>query len=181
MPTEVKEKKLVELETTAMLTNTNVQVREICHKWLLLTYDLPHNEAGDKARREFLVNARRLGACQHTESVYLMPYTPAAQEAVLELAKAGKLYVWTSESTDPVQAKEVTRNYDHDLKEMLKKLSTRVDRMIELRKSNKIGVLNKMREKTNAMLNSLGEAVQRRGSIDLLIFFQALLTRYQYT
>ncbi len=175
-----KENKTAELEVTAKLADVEIHTREICDKWILLTYDLPHNESGDKARREFLLNARKLGACQHTESVYLLPYTAAAGEAALELAKAGKLYVWTSESTNPSQAQEVTRNYDAELKEMLKKLSRRVDRMLELRKQNKLGVLNKMRGKTDTMMNDLADAVRRRNSADLTIMFQAIEIRYQY-
>lgn len=176
-----KENKTAELEVTAALSGVEIKTREICDKWILLTYDLPHTEEGDKARREFLLNARRLGACQHTESVYLLPYTAAAGEACLELAKAGKLFVWTSESTNPIQAKEVTRNYDAELREMLKKLSKRVDRMIELKKGNKFGILNKMREKTDEMMSALGDAVRRRESLDLAIIYQAIVARYQYT
>jgi hypothetical protein len=175
-----KENKLVELETSAVLSGIELHHKEIVTKFILLTYDLPHNEVGDKARREFLLQARALGACQHTESVYLLPYSAAAGEACLELAKAGKLFVWTSESTNPAQAQTVTRNYDEELKEMLMKLSKRVDRMLELQKDRKFGILEKMREKTNDMMNSMGEAVRRRESLDLLILFQAILTRYQY-
>jgi hypothetical protein len=175
-----KENKTAELEVAAKLTGIEVQTREICDKWILLTYDLPHNNVGDKARREFLLNARKLGACQHTESVYLLPYNGASVNAALELAKAGKLFVWTSESTDPTQAKAVTRNYDAELKEMLKELSSRVDRMIELRADNKLGIRNKMVEKTDEMMANLGEAVHNRGAIDLLIIYGAIQARYRY-
>jgi hypothetical protein len=175
-----KENQLVELETTAILSGVELHHKEIVNKFILLTYDLPHTEAGDKARREFLLAARRLGACQHTESVYLLPYTAAAGEAAMELAKVGKLVVWTSEPTDPVKAMEVTQNYDRELKDMLNKLSGRVDRMIQLRKDNKLGILNKMREKTDDLIVSLGDAVQRRESIDLTIIYQAIVVRYQY-
>ncbi len=176
-----KENKTAELEVTAALSGIDIKTREICDRWILLTYDLPHNEEGDKARREFLLNARRLGACQHTESVYLLPYTAAAMDACLNLAKAGKLFVWTSENSSPMQAQEVTRSYDMELKEMLKKLSKRVDRMIELKKEEKFGILNKMRDKTEAMIVSMGDAVRRRESMDLSIIYQAIVDRYQYT
>lgn len=175
------ESKTAELEITAKLSGVEVHTREICDKWILLTYDMPHTPAGDKARREFLLAARKLGACQHTESVYLLPYSAAAGDAVLELTKAGKVVVWTSENTNPAQAAEVTRNYDVELKDMLKKLSKRVDRMIELRKAEKYGLLNKMREKTDAMMNDMGDAVRRRESIDLDIIFSAIQARYEYT
>ncbi len=176
-----KENKTAELEVTAALSGVEVKTREICDKWILLTYDMPHNEAGDKARREFLMNARALGAHQHTESVYLLPYSTEAGEAILNLTKAGKVFVWTSESTSQTQAAEVTRNYDAELRESLKKLSKRVDRMIELKKDNKFGILNKMREKTDQIIDSMGDAVRRRESLDLSIIYQAIVARYQYT
>ena len=122
-----KENKLVELETAAVLSGVELHHKEIMTKFLLLTYDMPHTEAGDKARREFLLNARALGAHQHTESVYLLPYSAEAGEAILNLTKAGKVFVWTSETANPAQAAEVTRNYDVELKDSLKKLSGRVE------------------------------------------------------
>lgn len=180
METE-KVRKTAELEITAMLSGETVATREICDKWILLTYDMPHTVAGDKARRNFLIQARKLGACQHTESVYLMPYSAAAGEVCLELAKAGKLFVWTSESTNPDQAREITTKYDKDLRVMLTGLSERIDRMIELRREQKFGRLDKMRKKTEALLSSLGDAVRRRESADLSIIFQAIVLRYNLT
>ncbi len=67
-----------EIEMLARLSDTKIKCRDIVDRWLLLTYDIPHNEKGDKARREFLNAATLVGATQHTESVYLLPWTPAA-------------------------------------------------------------------------------------------------------
>ncbi|MDD5229756.1 MAG: hypothetical protein PHC43_00345 [Candidatus Marinimicrobia bacterium] len=178
---EQKERKLVELETAAVLSGVKVNTKEICDKWILLTYDMPHTEAGDKARYNFLKMARKLGACQHTESVYLLPYSAAAGEACLELSKAGKLFIWTSESTNAAMAEAVTKAYDEDLGILLKKLSRRVDRMIELRIENNFGILNRMRERTEEMIKDMGEAVQRRGSLQLEIIYTAIVKRYEYT
>ncbi len=171
---------ITELEVTAKLEGVQVNTREICDKWILLTYDLPHSEEGNRARREFLANARRLGACQHTESVYLLPYNGATIEACLELAKAGKLFVWTSESTDPVQAKQVTKQYDQELTKMLKSLGKRVDRMIVLKNEGKYGRLNQMRKKTDEMMAAMQDAVTRRESLDLAVIFWSINARYQY-
>ena len=66
------------IEVLARLTGTQIRCREICDRWLLITYDLPHNKKGDRARREFLDTAKIIGATHHTDSVYLMPWTPAA-------------------------------------------------------------------------------------------------------
>jgi hypothetical protein len=181
MTTEIKENKTAELEITARLADVEIHTKEICDKWLLFTFDLPSTPEGNKARAKFLKDARRLGACQHTESVYLIPFTAAAEMAALELAKAGKLFVWTSESTDRTQAQTVTRNYDQELSGMLKKLGGRVDRMVELLKANKIKTLNRMREKTEEMLSDMGDAVRRRESLDLMITYEAIRRRYQMT
>ena len=53
--------------------------------------------------------------------------------------------------------------------------------MIELKKNAKFGILNKMREKTDEMMSSMGDAVRRRESLDLSIIYQAIANRYQYT
>ena len=171
---------LAELETTAVLSGRQVDAKTICEKWILVTYDLPHTEAGDKARREFLEQLKKLGGCQHTESVYLLPYTAAAGEACLELAKIGKLVVWSASPTDLKMAEEITRNYDVELKKMLAELSRRVDRMIELRLEDKLGIRNKMVDKTDEMIRFLGEAVLRREALDLAIIYQAIVKRYEY-
>jgi len=182
MTTEATENKInektAELEVTARLMGVPVNTREICDKWLLLTYDMPHTEAGDKARREFLVQARALGAMQHTESVYLIPFSPAAELAAIELSKAGKVIIWTSQTTSPEAAKEVTKTYDDELKGFLKKLSERVHRMLELKKDAKYGIFNKMVEKTDAMMADMRDAVERRGNPDLDLYFRLIKATY---
>ncbi len=52
-----KESKFSSLEVMARLTDSKIDAREICEKWLLITYDIPKTDEGDKARREFLNNA----------------------------------------------------------------------------------------------------------------------------
>ena len=170
--------KTAELEVTARLMGVPVNTREICDKWLLLTYDMPHTEAGDKARREFLSQARALGAMQHTESVYLMPLTPAGELAAIELSKSGKVVIWTSQTTDPQKAKEVTQGYDEELKGFLKKLSERVHRMLELKKEAKYGIFNKMVKKTDEMMADMRAAVDRRGNPDLDLYFRLIKATY---
>jgi len=44
-----------------------------------------------------------------------------------------------------------------------------------------LSMLNKMRDKTDAMIQSLGEAVARRESLDLTIIYNAIANWYQYT
>ncbi len=91
--TEPREVDFASLEVLARMTDTHIEAREICDRWLLLTYDIPKNTAGNKARHEFLKKARELGATRHTDSTYLMPWTPDAEMLALEVARTGKACV----------------------------------------------------------------------------------------
>ncbi len=39
------------LEVLARLTDTPIEVKDIVNSWLLITYDLPHTEAGKECRK----------------------------------------------------------------------------------------------------------------------------------
>jgi len=90
------------LEIMARMTDTPINIREVVDKFLMITYDLPHTEEGDRARREFLAVAHSIGAAKHTESVYLLPWTPEAEVLALELSrvKDGEVFIWTTQPTD---------------------------------------------------------------------------------
>jgi len=175
-----RENQTVELETTAKLAGVELQTKAICDKWLLLCYDMPHSEAGDKARAEFLVEAKKIGACKNTESVYLIPYSAAAGEAILKLAVVGTVRVFTSQSLEPIQDIELTHNYDQEIKDRLKELSHRVDRSLEMVKEGKHKALANYRVITDEQMASLGEAIRRRESLDLTIIYEAIKARYVY-
>lgn len=166
------------IEVMARLADVEIDAREICEKWLLITYDIPHTENGDKARREFLLNARMIGATRHTDSVYLMPWTPAAEAIALELAKFGEVCVWTSQTTDEKKAQEITKNYDAGLQPQLDVISERLDKINENINLERLGRAAKMAEKTEEMLKNMEQAILRRGSAQLYIFLTILKQRF---
>jgi len=169
------------LEVLARLTGTPMpETRELVDRWLLLTYDLPHNQKGDKARREFLVNARMIGATRHTDSVYLMPWTKTAEVLALQLARAGgDLCVWTSQTTEEDKAREITRNYDQGIEPVLDEISGRVDRIEEHMNHRRFKRAQKMMDKTERMLTGIEQALIRRGSAELFIYLTLIKRRLQ--
>jgi len=168
------------LETLARMTDTDIQTTELVDKWLLLTYDIPHTEEGDKARREFLAEARAIGATKHTESVYLLPWTKDAELLALSLAKKGEVCVWTSAVTDERKKKELTRDYDIDLENQLDELTGRVDRIGEHLEARRYKRAEKMQEKTDRLLKNLEQAIIRRGSAQLYLMLRLLQRRYGF-
>ena len=166
------------IEIMAEMSNTNIEMRDIVDKWLLLTYDIPHSEEGDRARREFLQEAYLIGATQHTESVYLLPWTPAAELIALRVARAGKAVVWTSSLTDQAKAAEITRNYDRGIKKTLDEITDRIDRIVEHNRKKRFKRAFKMKAKTARMLDGMDEALQARGSQTLMLLHIMLKRRF---
>lgn len=177
MENEKKPVDFSSIEVMARLTNTQIQTREICDKWLLITYDLPHTEAGDKARREFLERARRIGATHHTDSVYLMPWTSYAESLALQLAGSGEVCVWTSQTTNEAKAKEITASYDAGLAPQVDEISERLGKISEHLSAKHFKRADQMLEKTVEMMDALENAVIRRGSAELFISIQLLRRR----
>jgi hypothetical protein len=169
------------LEVMARMTDTKINVQEVVSKWLLLTYDLPHNEEGDKARREFLLEAAAIGAIRHTDSVYLMPWTPEADRLALKLSriKGGNTVVWTSQPTDPALAKPLTTNYDRSLEPQLKEIGERIDRIWEHQQRNRRLLALKLVPKTEKLLTNVEQAILRRGSAVLQLWVDVLRQRFQ--
>ena len=166
------------IEVMARLADISIEAREICDKWLLLTYDIPNNETGNRARRRFLQDAREIGATWHTDSVYLMPWTQDAEALALRVAAAGKACVWTSKTTDATMAKEITRNYDKGLEPVLDEIGERIDRAEEHVINHRIKTARKMMDKTETMLDAIDRAIIRRGSAELYILVTLLRQRF---
>ena len=165
------------MEVMSRLAGIPLEVREIVESWLLITYDIPKSEEGDRARRKFLDRARVIGATQHTASVYLMPWTQEAELLAFEVATAGHACVWTSKPTDDQQATELTETYDSDLEKLLDAVSVRLDKIQEHWEAEHFKRVEQMGEKTKEQLGGLIEAVQRRGSKDLAAYAEILLRR----
>lgn len=167
------------LEVMARMTDVNIETRELVDKWLLITYDIPVSEAGNKARAEFLTNARLIGATRHTDSVYLMPWTKNAEVLALHLAQAGEVCIWTSQTTDESKAREITESYDKSLQPQLNEISERIDRITEHINKNRLKRAHKMADKTDRMIDSMEQAIIRRGSAQLYVLLTLIKERFQ--
>lgn len=174
-----EESKFSSLEVMARLTDTNIEATEICEKFLLITYDIPKTEAGDQARREFLAKAKLIGAVAHTDSVYLMPWTADAESIALGLAKIGKVCVWTSQTTDNLQAVEVTRNYDAGLVNQITEITERLDKIEGYIMLEQPKRAYRMIAKTDLMVEEMDKAIMRRNSAVLYVRFMVVKARYQ--
>lgn len=145
---------------------TRIRTRPILSNWLLLTYDIPRTPAGDKARRHFLEKAARIGAVQHTESVYLLPWTAESLKLAAGVAKVGHAYLWTTKMEDKEHASEVTRTYDKKIKLRFDQIGKRIDK-IEVHVEKRPKTAQRMAASTRKMLDDLEAAVVRRRSNEL--------------
>lgn len=169
------------LEVLARMTDTEIQIKDVVSDWLLITYDLPNTEEGNKARFAFLKQAKQIGATRHTDSVYLMPWTPTAEGLALQLSRAqgGDVVLWTSRTLEEDQNRVITAMYDASLTPQLKELSERIDRIWENKTHNREKTAQKMIPKTTRMLNNLEEAIRRRGSQTLWIRIELIAERFR--
>jgi len=155
-----------ELEAGALVMGSTVVVKAVIDKWLLLTYDIPNDGAGPKARYEFLQRARLLGAVQHTESVYILPWTPTATALAIELGmiEGARVYAWYSEATDPKLAEEISVRYDRQVTEWLDEVEARLAKSAEHLRDDHEGIARRMLDHTITTLNGLEGVVERRGN-----------------
>ena len=160
-----KESRLLTLETMAKLTGIDIQIKEFSDEWILITFDIPVTEEGNKARANFYKVAQRAGYVQHTESVYLAPHSPEAELAALEIAEAGKIFVWTSRVGDELRAREVTKNYDARAAELFDEVDERLVRIQSHIGEEKFGIARRMLTKTSDLIDSLVKITAQRGSI----------------
>jgi hypothetical protein len=147
--------------------------------WILISYDIPHNEAGDKARGDFLRAAAAIGATRHTDSVYLMPDSPEARSLALRLAatEGGEVWCWgNAQSLN--HAEEVTARYDAALKPLIKELEERLDKIAGYRATNHQKRVMQMIPKTERVLADVEAAVARRGSELFILQCELLRLRF---
>ena len=97
----------------------------------------------------------------------------------LQLAKVGDVCVWTSETTDNLQAADITRSYDKGLKKQMTEITDRLDKMEGYVLAEQFGRALRMNEKTSRMVDFMEQAILRRGSAILLVQFQLVKARYQ--
>jgi len=167
------------LEVMARITENKIQCREIVDRWLLLTYDIPCNEEGNKARAQFYKDAIRLGAVQNTESVYLCPWTSEIEAMAFKLAETSgsKVIVWSAQTSEK-QAEEITQRYDKGLQPILKLLEQRIDTLNWMIQQGYFKKARRYTIKTERILNNLEQAIVRRGSAQMLIMVSILRQRF---
>lgn len=173
-----EDERLAGIEVMSRMAGIPIEVKAICHQWILLTYDLPATKEGDKARSAFLKRARAIGAIEHTASVYLLPWTPESENLALDVAEAGHAYLWTSEVKDEKRARELTSTYDTKLEPVFDQIGERIDR-IEGHQEKRPKLAQRMAEKTRQMLDDVEAAITRRGSADLYVMVIILRKRLE--
>lgn len=157
-----------EIKLAGKLSGVDIKVRDICHDWILVTFDIPKNEQGDKIRQKFYNVARRLGAVMHTESCYLLPWCPETGDVLIDIASIGNCFVWLSTISDEEKAKEVTDQYDAGISEYIKEVKERINKMDEHLANNEVHLYNKMLKKTVRLITQLQDVARRRGSQKLI-------------
>lgn len=159
----MQDERLKSIKAMSAFANTEVNIRPLVDKWILLTYDLLVTKAGEEARSKFLANARRIGAVKHTNSVYLMPWTPQAELAALQVAAIGDAYLWISEAKDMAQ---LTKEYDKKTDVLFDEIEERLDKIEGHLIQDHPGIATRMLDKTGPMIDSLVEITTNRGNVD---------------
>jgi hypothetical protein len=137
--------------------------KELVEDWILITYDLPVTKEGNAARSKFLHLAPHLGAMMHTRSVYFMPQTQQSEMAALELSRIGKVFVWTS-NLQGEKSKELTEIYDSRIKDEIKVVLLRLNRIRKHIKEERWGFAQRMIDGTIQQFNLALYAVIQRGN-----------------
>jgi hypothetical protein len=150
----------------AKLQGVEIQTRELVDEWLLITYDIPVSEEGNKARFKFLKLAPTIGAVMHSRSVYLMPNTQQAQLAGVELSKTvgGEVYMWCSKVVGGMSNEDVTRFYDRKINEQIDHIVERMEAENLLITEQKFGMADRMHRKTVNLFNQVLFSCVQRGS-----------------
>ena len=142
-----------------------LEVKDFHDSWLLLTYDLPNTPEGIKARSTFLNKARWLGAVQFNESVYMVPWTPAANGIIASLAGVdhSDIAVFKTNVEDKTQVVTMTNKYDATMTKAIDSLIPRVAKIFDHAKNERPGRVKQMAKKTWEQINSLIIMAANRG------------------
>lgn len=167
MVTQIEDERLASLKAMEAFSGVEIQLREFVDDWILLTFDLPANQKGNKARYEFLKKAQQIGAMEHTESVYLMPWTVESESIAIDIASVGDAYLWYSKAKDNTMAVAMTEKYDRDIAKLIDELGDRLVRIGKHWQDGKESLARRMMKKTWDRVTDLQGAIVRRGSIRL--------------
>lgn len=153
-------------QAIAKIQGVEIHPRELVDEWILLTYDIPVNEEGNKSRYKWLKLAPRIGAVMHSRSVYLMPNTSQAQLAGVELSKTigATVYMWTSKVVAGMTNADVTAFYDSKINEQIDEINSRMEAEGLLITEQKMGMAERMHKKTVNLFAQALFAVAQRGS-----------------
>lgn len=179
-PTELKAHNVSTLELLARITGNKIETKEVIDEWMLITFDIPTTQEGNKARSEFYKKAYALGAVQNTESVYLCPWTADAELMTLEIAAVSdsRVIVFSRAKTSVEQSREITRRYDNGLKKVIRIIRGRIDKLEYMIQHKYYKRAQRYTTKTERLLTQLENAVIRRGSAQMLIEVSVLFQRF---
>jgi hypothetical protein len=159
-------------ESFAKLQGVKINAQELIEEWILIEYDIPSpvSFASKRARKKFLKSASRIGAMRHSRSVYLMPNTPQAQLASVELSKTigAGVYLWPSK-VEGKQAVQITDFYDKKIQEQIDTIRQRLEKEDILVKGEKFGMADRMHRKTTSLFSQVCFAVAQRGATSQII------------
>ena len=164
MATANVEKNLSALEFLGMLSDITVEAKVIQEDWALLTYDLPNTAEGTAVRHQFLKKARWLGAVQHTQSCYLLPWTKATNSIILQLAEAGDIFVFYSNGVADMNIIELSNSYDTKVMDAVADLEERMDRIENHLSEEKYKTARKMFRVSWERIQSITVAICARGN-----------------
>ena len=141
-----------------------VQIKTLHTDWALLTYDIPNTEEGNRVRSKFLRKSKMMGAVQHNESVYMMPHTDLTNALVMEMASIDDsrivvFYTTVGES----HAVTLSDKYYTTLQKYMRELEKRVNKMEKYMNEDKMGLVEKMTQKTWEYINGLTISVAAYG------------------
>lgn len=164
--TKIESSNINELKLHAALMDVDVQTRELFSNVILITYDIPNTKDGAKARSTFLRDARRLGAAQHSESVYFMPWTFQTNLLITELSatKGGKVYTWHSQVEDERQIATLAIQYDTMIDSAIDALNERIAKIRTHLDKERFRVASKMIDRSLSALSDLELIVNNRNS-----------------
>jgi hypothetical protein len=153
------------LKATSDILEIPLKVQAAEDGFLFIVYDIPVSEAGNKARASFLEKARRVGAVQHTESVYYMPWTDYADRIALELAMDGQgtVFALYSRAVDKSQSESLRHTYDMRVLKWIDELQARLTRIDQHTADGKFGLAFRMLESSIRLNAEMTEIVNRRG------------------
>lgn len=134
------------------------EVKEIQSDWVLITYDIP--VTAEPVRHKFLKQAAALGAVQHTESVYILPYSDTSFALANELAQVADVIIWKSHQEDKEKAAAITESYEDHLKVRCDEIEQRLSISQDFITGGQLGVAARMGIKTLRLLKQLDKISQ---------------------